>query len=236
MEASSAVCTWSTASFIFLASFGVGAFLTLPRAKPDDTTARDGLSRLPEMRRRWIVRDGVAPANCESFLHLIFDRIGSGREGFARAGSDTGIPYAFTGQLEGSSGASVIRHSMVTATRARRCRKINSGRRLPSRRAIACAKLHRDGLVAVKSAVTSRLPNLAWRALAERYRRQPCVPAASLSAAPIGAQLNQPACRRSYDHACGACCLGWNWIRGHSGRAGPGPGCGIDEPSPARSS
>lgn len=30
-------------------------------------------------------RDGVAPANCESFLHLIFDRIGGGR-GRVRAG------------------------------------------------------------------------------------------------------------------------------------------------------
>jgi hypothetical protein len=31
------------------------------------------------------------------------------------------------------------------------CRKINSGRRVPSRRAIACAKLHRDGLVAIRN-------------------------------------------------------------------------------------
>jgi hypothetical protein len=49
----------------------------------------------------------ASPPHCESFLHLIFDRIGGGRGRFVRADSDTGIPYAFSGQLEDSGGASV---------------------------------------------------------------------------------------------------------------------------------
>jgi hypothetical protein len=130
-------------------------------------------------------------------------------DGFARVGSDTGIPYAFSGQLEGSGGASVIRRSTVTATRARRMQKdqlraahtippSRSGRQASSRRP-CCHK---------ESAVVSRLPNLVGRASTERHLRQPCVSATSLSPPPIEAQLNQPTCRQSCDCACGACCLG----------------------------
>ena len=132
-------------------------------------------------------------------------------EGFARAGSDTGIPYAFTGQLEGSSGASVIRHSTVTATRARRMQKdqLRAARTIPPSHSVRQASSRRP-CCHKESAVASRLRDLAGREPVERQRRQLCVSKTSFSAPPIGAQLNQPTCRRPYDHACGACCLGSN--------------------------
>src|SRR5215216_4215038 len=43
--------------------------------------------------------------------------------------------------------------------------------------------------------------------LGERHRPQLCASETSLSAPPIEAQMNQPACRRPYDRAC-AWCLG----------------------------
>ena len=74
----------------------------------------------------------VAPANCESFLHLIFDRIGRGR------GSVCATGHCFD----------AIFRSELTEGRARRalqpsafseCRKINSRWGIPSTRAIAGA-------------------------------------------------------------------------------------------------
>ena len=73
----------------------------------------------------------------------------------------------------------------------------HSGRQASSRRP-CCHK---------ESAVASRLPNLAGWASTERHRRQLCVSETSLSAPPIEAQLNQPACRWPYDRACGAYCI-----------------------------
>ena len=74
----------------------------------------------------------------------------------------------------------------------------HSGRQASSRRP-CCHK---------ESAVASRLPNLAEVELTGRHRRRLCVSGTSLSAPPIEVRLNQPACRRSFDRACGACCLG----------------------------
>src|SRR5215211_9290155 len=59
--------------------------------------------------------------------------------------------------------------------------------------------------------------------LGERHRPQLCASETSLSAPPIEAQMNQPACTRPYDRAC-AWCLGssqstqtsrssWPWPR-----------------------
>src|SRR4051812_37421711 len=59
--------------------------------------------------------------------------------------------------------------------------------------------------------------------LGERHRPELCASETSLSAPPIEAQMNQPACRRLYDRAC-AWCLGssqstqtsrssWPWPR-----------------------
>jgi hypothetical protein len=98
-----------------------------------------------------------------------------------------------------------------SANRARRMQKdqlraahtippSRSGRQASSRRP-CCQK---------ESAVVSRPPNLAGRESTERHRRELCVSETSLSAPPIEAQLNQPACRQSCDCACGACCLGSN--------------------------
>ena len=62
-----------TAVFFLLRSFQ----RTLPRTKPDETAAeRRLISNYSEMRWR---SNGSAPTNCESFLHLIFDRVGGGR-------------------------------------------------------------------------------------------------------------------------------------------------------------
>ena len=96
----------------------------------------------------------------------------------------------------------------VTAIRACRMRKgqlqaantippSHSGRQASSRRP-CCHK---------ESAVASGQPNLSGRELTEQHRRL-CVSETSLSAPPIEAQGNQPACRQSCDRACGACCLG----------------------------
>jgi hypothetical protein len=62
-------------------------------------------------------------------------------EGFARPGSDTVIPHAFRDNWRQALQPSALAE----------CRKINSGRGIPSRRAIAGAKLHRDILVAVRN-------------------------------------------------------------------------------------
>ena len=71
------------------------------------------------------------------------------------------------------------------------CRKINSRRRIPSRRAIAGAKLHRDVLVAIRNPQwRPGYRNLAGRESTERHRRQLCVSETSSSAPPIEAQLN----------------------------------------------
>ena len=78
----------------------------------------------------------------------------------------------------------------------------HSGRQASSRRP-CCHK---------GSVVASRLPNLDGRQLAEWHRRQLCVSETSLSAPSIEAQLNQPACKQSFDRARGACCLGSNSI------------------------
>src|SRR5580704_4083809 len=74
MKASSAVCTSSVGIFL-LSFFRWGGFLTLPRAKPEDI-AEEAI----DLSFQKCIGDqcnGVAPANCESVLHLIFDRIGA---------------------------------------------------------------------------------------------------------------------------------------------------------------
>jgi hypothetical protein len=106
-----------------LVSFDMGAFLALPRAKPDDDTAVERRS-ISASRNAFSDqcnpqgRDGLAPANCVSFLHLIFDRIGAVGEGFVRAGFDTGIPYALGGQSDDSGGASVSHPRSPNAERS----------------------------------------------------------------------------------------------------------------------
>jgi hypothetical protein len=59
----------------------LGAFLTLPR-KPDDIAAeRRSISASGNAFAINVISQGCddAPANRESFLYLIFDRIGGGR-------------------------------------------------------------------------------------------------------------------------------------------------------------
>ena len=83
MEASSAVCTSSVGIFL-LSFFRWGGFLTLPRAKPDDIAGEAidlSFQKCIGNQRDSHGCDGVAPANCESFLHLIFDRIGGDGRG-----------------------------------------------------------------------------------------------------------------------------------------------------------
>ena len=90
----------------------------------------------------------------------------------------------------------------------------HSGRRASSRRP-CCRK---------ESAVASRLSNLAGQESTDWHWRQLCGSEFSLSAPPIEALLNQPACRQSCDRAFGAWCLGssqsrptlqpsWPWPR-----------------------
>ena len=122
----------------------------------------------------------------------------------------------------------------VTAIHARRMQKdqlraghtippSHSGRQASSRRP-CCHK---------ESAVASRLPNLAGRESTGRHRRQLCVSETSLSAPSIEAQLNQPACRRSCDRACGACVSVRVNPRRHRSRTGLGL-VGNDEAFPLR--
>ena len=89
----------------------------------------------------------------------------------------------------------------------------HSGRQASSRR--SCCH--------TESAVASRPPNLAGRESMERHRRQLCVSETSLSAAPIEAVLNQPACTQSCDRARGAWCLGSSQSRPTSQPSWPWP-------------
>ena len=97
--------------FFSLVSFDVGAFLTLPRAKPDDTAAerrsisasRNALAINVILKAAMASPPQIARASCTS-SSIALAAVG---EGFMRAGSDTEIPYAFGGQLGDSGGASV---------------------------------------------------------------------------------------------------------------------------------
>src|SRR4029077_14710778 len=109
-----------------LAFFDVGAFLTLPRAKPDDTAAerrlisasRNALAINVILKAAMASPPQIARASCTS-SSIASAAVG---EGFVRAGSDTGSPYAFSGRLE-DSGRSFGKPSALAE-----CRKINAGR------------------------------------------------------------------------------------------------------------
>src|SRR3954452_23523964 len=83
-----------------LAFFDVGALLTLPRAKPDDTAAvrrstsasRNALAINVILKAAMASPPQIARASCTS--SSIASAVG---EGFVRAGSDTRMPYAFMG-------------------------------------------------------------------------------------------------------------------------------------------
>src|SRR4051812_22503692 len=89
-----------------LAFFDVGAFLTLPRANPDDTAAerrstsasRNALAINVILKAAMASPPQIARASCTS-SSIASAAIG---EGFVRAGSDTGMPYAFRGRLDDS--------------------------------------------------------------------------------------------------------------------------------------
>src|SRR3984893_16957914 len=99
--------------FFSLISFDVGAFLTLPRAKPDDTAverrsisaSRNALAINVILKAAMASPPQIARASCTS-SSIALAAVG---EGFVQAGSDTGIPYAFGGQFGGSGGSSVRR-------------------------------------------------------------------------------------------------------------------------------
>jgi hypothetical protein len=108
--------------FFSLISFDVGAFLTLPRAKPDDTAverrsisaSRNALAINVILKAAMASPPQIARASCTS-SSIALAAVG---EGFVRAGSDTGIPYAFGGQLGDSGGASVSHPRAPNAERS----------------------------------------------------------------------------------------------------------------------
>src|SRR4051812_43356840 len=87
-----------------LAFFDAGAFLTLPRAKPDDTAAerrptsasRNALAINVILKAAMASPPQIARASCTS-SSIASAAVG---EGFVRGGSDRGSPYAFGGGLE----------------------------------------------------------------------------------------------------------------------------------------
>jgi hypothetical protein len=85
----------------------------------------------------------VAPANCESFLRLIFDRIGRGR----RSVCATGHCFDAIFRSELTEGAHAKRYSHPRSPNAKRS---TPGGGIPSTRAIAAAKLQSDLLVAIR--------------------------------------------------------------------------------------
>ena len=94
--------------FFSLISFDVGAFLTLPRAKPDNTAAerrsisafRNALAINVILKAATASRSQIARTSCTS-SSIALAAVG---EGFVRGGSDMAIPYAFGGQLGSSLG------------------------------------------------------------------------------------------------------------------------------------
>src|SRR6478672_13045348 len=84
--------------FFFLPSFGQGAFLTLPRAKPEDTAAeRRSISASGNALAINVILEAamasppqIAKASCTS-SSIASAAVG---DAFVRAGSDTGMPYA----------------------------------------------------------------------------------------------------------------------------------------------
>jgi hypothetical protein len=88
--------------------------------------------------------DGVAAASCESFPHLIFNRIGRGREDLSVQPVTVGRDF----QIGANGGAGT---PGVTASAFFECRKINSTWGIPSTRAIAGAKLQNDFLIAIRN-------------------------------------------------------------------------------------
>src|SRR5882724_6991343 len=105
-----------------LTFFDVGGFLTLPRAKPDDTAAerrstsasRNALAINVILKAAMASPPQIARASCTS-SSVASAAVG---EGFVRAGSDTGMPYAFSGRLEDSGGASVSHPRSPNAERS----------------------------------------------------------------------------------------------------------------------
>jgi hypothetical protein len=77
----------------------------------------------------------VVPANCESFPHLILDRIGRRRGSVCATSHCFGVIF----RLELTEPAGIRRALQPSALSE--CRKINSGWGIPSTRAIAGAKL-----------------------------------------------------------------------------------------------
>src|SRR5260370_14615742 len=97
--------------FFCLVSFDAGAFLTLPRAKPDDTAAerrsisasRNALAINVILKAAMASPPQIARASCTS-SSIALAAVG---EGLLQAGSDTVIPYS--GQL-GDSGRPSVCH------------------------------------------------------------------------------------------------------------------------------
>ena len=86
--------------------------------------------------------DGVVAANCESFLHLIFDRIGGGRGSVCATGHR--FDAIFRSEITEGVACQALQPSALPE-----CRMINAGWGIPSTRAIAGAKLQSDLLVAI---------------------------------------------------------------------------------------
>src|ERR1700730_16324679 len=108
--------------FFSLPSFGLGAFLTLPRAKPDDTAverrsisaSRNALAINVILKAAMASPPQIARASCTS-SSIASAAVG---EGFVRAGSDTGDPLCIQRQLEDSGVASVSHPRSPNAERS----------------------------------------------------------------------------------------------------------------------
>src|SRR3984893_17829726 len=156
--------------FFSLLSFGLGAFLTLPRAKPDDTAAE----------RRSISASGNALA-----INVILKAAMASPPQITKAScTSSSIASAAVGDLFAQPGHcfDAFFRSKLTEGRARRalqpsafseCRKINSRWGIPSTRAIAGAELQSDLLVAIRNP-QRRTCNRIWLRESQWSRTQPC--------------------------------------------------------------
>ena len=141
MEASSAVGPSSV--HIFLLSFfrQARAFLTLQRAKPDDTAAERRSISASRNASQCNSQgcDGVAPQNCESSSSIALAAVED-----LLVQPVTALTRFFRSELTGGTCWALLQPSALPE-----CRKINSGRGIPSCRAIAGAKLQSDILMAI---------------------------------------------------------------------------------------
>jgi hypothetical protein len=179
--------------------FDVSGVFTLRRAKPDDTAAerrsisasRNAFAIIVILKAAMASSPQIARASCTS------SSIAPAEVG------DAFVRVLTRGSPMYSADNWKIRAVFRSATHARRMQTdqlrgahtippTRSGRQASSRR--PC--FHKE------SAVASRLPNLAGRTSTGQHRRQLCVSETFLSAPPIEAQLNQPACRQNCDRAC----------------------------------